>query len=51
MEERAAILHATFELHSRPGHGTVIELVIPAPPTHDSLPQSATKLANADSVL
>jgi signal transduction histidine kinase len=51
MEERAAILHAKFELRSRLGDGTVIELVIPRPSADDSLSRSATTLANADPVL
>jgi signal transduction histidine kinase len=51
MEERAAILAARFELHSRPGHGTLIELVIPRLRADGALPQQATKLATADPAL
>lgn len=51
MEERAAILHATFELRSRPGKGTVITLVLPRSPEREPLAQSAAALASAEAAL
>lgn len=51
MEERAAILHARFELRSRPGKGTVIKLVIPRPPEDDSPGRRMATLASAESAL
>jgi two-component system, NarL family, sensor histidine kinase UhpB len=51
MEERAVILHARFDLRSKPGKGTVITLVIPSP-QDDGLPDPpAPALANVRSVL
>ena len=49
MEERAAILHARFELRSRPGEGTVITLGIPMPPKNDSIGRPAASLARVES--
>lgn len=49
MEERAAILHAKFELHSRRGEGTVITVVIPRQPETNSLREPA--FAKAESAL
>jgi signal transduction histidine kinase len=51
MEERAAILHAKFELRSRPRKGTVITLVIPRTMETASLRGPAATLAKAESVL
>jgi two-component system sensor histidine kinase UhpB len=51
MEERAAILQATFELRSRPGKGTVITLVFPRPPVREPLAQPAAALASAKTAL
>jgi signal transduction histidine kinase len=51
MEERAAILHAKYELRSGLGQGTVITLVIPRPRADDPVLQPAASLAKADSAL
>jgi two-component system, NarL family, sensor histidine kinase UhpB len=50
MEERAAILHARFDLRSRPGKGTVVTVAIPIPAERGSTGRSATALANMTSV-
>ena len=51
MEERAAILHAEFELRSRPGKGTTITLAIPRSLERDPAAQSAPALARAEATL
>jgi signal transduction histidine kinase len=49
MEERAAIMHARFDLRSRPGKGTVITVVIPMGANGAAVSQPAA-LANVNSV-
>jgi two-component system, NarL family, sensor histidine kinase UhpB len=51
MEERAAILHAKFELRSRRGKGTVITLTIPRPVETDALRRPAASFAKVESAL
>jgi two-component system sensor histidine kinase UhpB len=50
MQERAAILHATFGLRSRPGKGTVVTVTVPIAPEAEAAARPATLLADAKSL-